>query len=60
MGGGEPLNPKLPRRFGYYVGYLVAAEAGKTRTLKELAQMPNDQVRPLVEQSLRGMASCPD
>lgn len=55
---GQPLG-RLPRRFGYYVGYLIAAEAGKDRSLKELAQLDNAQVRPLVEKSLRSLAACP-
>jgi hypothetical protein len=49
----------LPGRFGYYVGYLVAAEAGRTRSLQQLAAMPQQEVRPLVEASLRSMAQCP-
>lgn len=52
------LSERLPPRSGYYIGYLIATEAGKSRSLKELAQLSNDQVRPLVETSLRGMASC--
>ena len=53
------LSERLPGRFGYYVGYLAAAEAGKTRSLKELAQLGNEEVRPLLEASLRGLADCP-
>ncbi|HEX8215521.1 MAG TPA: hypothetical protein VF582_08640 [Allosphingosinicella sp.] len=52
------LSDTLPPRSGYYIGYLIAAEAGRSRSLKELAQLSNDQVRPLVEATLRGMASC--
>jgi hypothetical protein len=48
----------LPSRYGYYVGYLVAAEAGKTRSLQQLAQLGSEEVRPLVEATLRNMASC--
>lgn len=53
------LNPRLPGRFGYYLGYLVAAEAAKGRSLVELADLPNAEVRPLVESSLDALASCP-
>ncbi len=56
-GGGKSLGD-LPARAGYYVGYLAAAEAGKTRSLQELAKLPNEQVRPLVEASLRSLATC--
>jgi hypothetical protein len=59
MGGGEPLSANLPRRFGYYVGLLVASDIGRTRTLQQLAALPPDEVHRLVEQSLDGMASCP-
>jgi hypothetical protein len=52
------LNERLPGRFGYYVGYLVAAEAAKGRSLVQLADLPNEAVRPLVETSLRALASC--
>jgi hypothetical protein len=53
------FNERLPGRFGYYVGYLVAAEAAKGRSLVELARIPDESVRPLVEQSLRSLESCP-
>ncbi|HEY9553442.1 hypothetical protein [Allosphingosinicella sp.] len=55
----ERLNETLPPRFGYYVGYLVAAEAGKTRSLQQLATLGHDEVRPLVEARLRGLETCP-
>jgi hypothetical protein len=58
MGGNEGLSPRLPPRFGYYVGYLVAQDLGRTRTLKELAALGHSEARPLIEQSLRGMANC--
>ena len=60
MGGGEPLSANLPRRFGYYVGYLIAQDLGKSRSLKELAALTPAQARPLIDQSLASMASCPD
>lgn len=53
------LSPSLPPRFGYYVGYLVAADMGRTHSLKSLAQMPPAQVRPALERTLRGLADCP-
>ena len=58
VGGTTPLSSNLPPRFGYYVGYLVAQDLGRTRSLKQLAAMKNDEVRPLVEQTLERMASC--
>lgn len=59
MGGTKPLSPDLPPRFGYYVGYLVAQDLGRTRSLKQLAALKNDEVRQLIEQSLDRMATCP-
>lgn len=59
MGGGKGLSDNLPPRFAYYVGYLVARDLGRTRSLKQLAALPNDEVRPLVQQSVAQMASCP-
>jgi hypothetical protein len=58
-GGGKGVSPDLPPRFAYYVGYLVAQDLGHTRSLKQLAAMDNDQVKPLVESSLKRMADCP-
>jgi len=52
------LNERLPPRFGYYVGYRAAAEAGKTHSLKALATMPAEKVRPLLEASLRQLENC--
>jgi hypothetical protein len=54
------LNERLPPRFGYYLGYLVAAEAAKTRSLKQLAALTPDEARPVVEAALRSLADCPD
>ncbi len=53
------LNPRLPPRFGYYVGYLMATELGRTRSLRELAAMNGDQIRALLRQTLGNLATCP-
>jgi len=53
------LNERLPPRFGYYVGYLAAAELGRTHGLRDLVAMTNDEVRPELERVLRRMAACP-
>ena len=52
--------PGFPARMGYYIGYLVAADLGKTRSLKELAALTPEQAKPLIDQSLASMATCPD
>jgi hypothetical protein len=59
MGGGAPLSPNLPRRFGYYVGLLVVSDIGQHRTLKQLAALTPDEAHALVKQSLEHMAACP-
>ena len=50
--------PGLPARAGYYIGYLVARDLGKTRSLQELAALTPAQVEPLLRTSLAGMANC--
>jgi hypothetical protein len=57
-GNGKTPSANLPPRFGYYVGYLVAADLGKTRSLKQLAALNVAQVKPLIAASLARMASC--
>jgi hypothetical protein len=49
----------LPPRSGYYLGYLVAKEAGRTRSMQELAHLTPDQVRPIVDAALAQLATCP-
>jgi hypothetical protein len=53
------LGPGLPPRFGYYVGYLAAAEIGRTRTPQQMAEMKPPEVRARLEKTLRAMATCP-
>ena len=49
----------FPARMGYYLGYLVAADLGKTRTLKQLAALKPAEVKPMIDASLDRMADCP-
>ncbi len=42
----------LPARRGYYLGYLIAQEIGRTHTLRDLARLSVPQVEPLFKQSL--------
>lgn len=51
VAGSEPID--IPMRSGYLLGYRIAAEAGKTRSLEELADMDPMEVRELVEAVLR-------
>lgn len=43
---------KLPKRRGYYLGYLVAKEAGKTRSIQALARLQCGQVKSLVHETV--------
>jgi hypothetical protein len=55
-------NAKLdgfPARMGYYIGYLVAAELGRTRSLRALAALRPAEARPLIDQALARLATCP-
>jgi hypothetical protein len=49
----------LPPRAGYYLGYLIAREAGRTRTVQELAHLSALDARPIVETALASLAECP-
>lgn len=50
----------LPPRAGYYLGYLVVQEAARTRSLEQLAHLPHDEVRSVIDAALRTLApSCP-
>ena len=53
--GGQELD--IPSRSGYYLGYLIASEAGRTRSLEELAAMKPAEVRGLEEKELRRLAA---
>jgi hypothetical protein len=46
----------LPPRSGYYVGFLIARELGKSHSLQQLAQMNGESLRSTVRQMLEKMA----
>lgn len=52
----RPGSSSLPARRGYYLGYLIAKEAGKTRDLMALAALDCKEVRPLVESTIRKLS----
>ncbi|WP_429912205.1 hypothetical protein [Glycocaulis sp.] len=54
------LNERLPPRFGYYVGKLVAREAAREMPLADLAKLTVDEARPVVERALGRLAECGD
>lgn len=45
----------LPRRRGYYLGYLVAREAGKSRSLQQLAKLDCEQAHALVRETVHAL-----
>ena len=55
LGSREAL--EIPQRSGYVLGERIAAAAGKTRSLEELADLQPVDVRKLVESELRRMLS---
>ncbi|HLZ75808.1 hypothetical protein [Phenylobacterium sp.] len=54
----QRLSPELPPRFGYYVGFLVAQELGRTRSLEQLTKLSQAQAKPLIVAALHGLADC--
>jgi len=56
---GDQHLPGFPARMGYYIGYLVVADIGKTRTLKQLAALKPAEVKPLIDASFDRLESCP-
>lgn len=54
----ETLSPRLPGRFAYYVGYLVAQQAARTHSLQQLAALTPEQAKPVVKHALDGLAKC--
>jgi hypothetical protein len=55
---GSQRVPGFPPRMGYYIGYLMMQELGRTRDLKQLAATSPDEAKTLVFQTLAGMAEC--
>jgi hypothetical protein len=49
--GGTTLD--IPSRSGYYLGYQVALDLGRNRSLAELARMRPETIRPLIEESFQ-------
>lgn len=58
--GDGRLSPRLPPRFGYYVGYLAAREAARARPLAELARLSPQDARQTLAAGLAALAACPD
>lgn len=49
-------HPKIPPRAGYYLGYLVAKELGKTRTLYELSRLRGKKLESLIFKTIESIS----
>ncbi|MFL6756692.1 MAG: hypothetical protein ACJ8FC_06890 [Sphingomicrobium sp.] len=56
---GDDQMPGFPSRMGYYIGYLVAADIGRTHTIRQMTDMSLVEARPFIDASLARMATCP-
>jgi len=54
---GHSQRKDIPARSGYYVGYLVARELGRTRSLPELARLQGRPLRDAIDGVLRQFES---
>ena len=48
----------FPSRYGYFLGYLLAAKIGATMPLQALAKLPAEQVKPLLKAAIDGYGPC--
>lgn len=55
---GQPNKTGFPPRFGYLLGQWLAEKVGAHRSLQSLAQLPPDQVRPLLLAALQSYGPC--
>jgi hypothetical protein len=51
--------PGFPARMGYYIGYLIAADAARTHSLRQLAELRPAEVRPIIAAAMQRLADCP-
>lgn len=48
----EETHPNVPRRAGYYFGYLIAKELGRTLSLEELVALRDPDLLPKIKSSI--------
>lgn len=53
-----PVLEGLPPRVGYFVGYLIAEEAARNHSIRNLAHLGNDDARRVVTAALARLADC--
>ena len=56
---GSGQREDIPVRVGYYLGLRVAEVVGRTRSLSELAQLQDPELRKLIAEALRELADGP-
>lgn len=56
LAGKRTERERFPRRFGYYVGYLVAKEAARSMPLAQLARLNQEEARPVIDKALGTLA----
>jgi hypothetical protein len=49
-------DPLVPRRAGYYLGFLIAQELHRGRTLKDLAQLQGTQLLELIQSKIKDLS----
>jgi hypothetical protein len=49
-------DPRIPKRAGYYLGYLIAKELSRGRTLKELARLDGEALRSEIAAAIARLA----
>lgn len=54
-----PAKGPFPSRYGYFLGYLLAAKIGATMPLQALAKLPRERVKPLLEAAIDSYGPCP-
>ncbi|MBP7338939.1 hypothetical protein [Niveispirillum sp.] len=52
----NPAGGDLPLRRGYYLGYLVAQEIGRTHDLRDMAAWPAEKAAPIVKAAVEKLA----
>jgi len=55
---GQANDRPFPPRYGYFLGYLLAAKIGRTRSVQEMAKLPPARVKPLLTDALAGYGPC--
>ena len=55
---GGAAKGEFPPRYGYFLGYLLAAKIGEKMPLQALAKLPRDKVKPLLTAAIDSYGLC--